>query len=1260
MNGTASTSRARRGRWSRWALRVVAAAAVVAAVLMVAATVLLGHLDEPWVKRRVQSLVRSVAGAEIDYTSARVRPLSGMRVENLVLLSPPALRSIAPHLLRVGRLEMAWSPSALLADGARIERLSLDDVALTMVEDERGRSSLDALSPKAEGAHAKPTRAPRPPAWPGSAAPPIGRFAVSGAELTWIRADSGQILDRLALRGLALRGEIHRAASDWRLEARVGEPSAPLPLLLVRDGAGNPGGHARLELWIEGQIGPSGASAKLDLCVGDQTILPRVSVREVLHLDATASFDTARAMTEVSVAQARAAEGAATAKAQVAFPGAPDASPVVREASGVVDLERLLRVLPPGLVPLEGRGTLRWMAKGVEVGRLPRLLADGSLTADAELASVRLKLATGVATVGSGRFSVRAQAGTEGPDAQLSLRARSLGFANQGGRLSADAMELQSHASREREGAWTGSAALGLAALRLTNGNALGLRGVRVEASARNLRLDPAAPLSASGEVEFTGAVAKLDGRTPNNAVTANGLRFRLHVPLGGGAPFTVQADLAAPDLRVFRKDARVLARGPARVEMKLTDLVPDLDRPAASRVTAHAVARLGALEASLDVTKHADALDVAFAANGRDLPLGRYLPGEADAGPKQPDGIGLALSGSGHVEALSSSNPAIRQQTELRIDGPGLARISAKRVVVTARSTGDLRRHRAEVGVQLDLLKAAAPWHVSLTANAERAPPALAFKLAAEGGPSGSLSGSARLDGSNRVLLCDLQGQLAGLGSLRRLLSRLPGLSSVRLAPNELAVEAHARVADVVSYRAGEGSLSLSPHPMLDASVDGAVDIRAKGIRWQDEDRLIAAPSAVGHLEIRTEGPRHVVRGSVQAEELQLALGEHKVEGFGLATRFSGSVDRRLVAGEADLALDLSLRSVQHDFAPYPVGGLTLELSARRNEEGVLRISKLYLENSAAGTILSLQGGLDRSFVRRRLSLHGQLRQDLARAWTAPETFEGRGRVDVTFQVESSGLSVFRTQAALRLDGVHARFPRAGVSVESLDGEIPFSADVVVDGRSITLLRRPESNPFSMHRFADQHPLFRRNSFLSVARIASPIAEITSLAGNLKMEQNLVSLSQFEMGLRGGRVTGDCVLDWNDRNSVLRGNVRATGVLSSHGEPFDGSAAFVVQAGERSIDGRIDVLRIGARHLLDILDLQDPLRVDAATNRIRNALRFGYPDRIRVELKHGFASMRVTFGGLAKFLSVGDVRGIPTGPIVDRMLAPFLELEDE
>ena len=193
MTGTASTSQARSGRWLRWALRLVAAVAAVAAIVLAAAATFLGHLDEPWAKRRIQALARSIAGGEIDYESARVRPFSGLRVENLVLLSPPEFRGTAPHLLRVGRLEMTWSLSSLLGDGAMIQRIGVDEVSVTIVEDERGRTSLEGLSPKAERPRAEPTRAPRPSTVLPRTAPPVGRLDLSRVELTWVRTGGGQL-----------------------------------------------------------------------------------------------------------------------------------------------------------------------------------------------------------------------------------------------------------------------------------------------------------------------------------------------------------------------------------------------------------------------------------------------------------------------------------------------------------------------------------------------------------------------------------------------------------------------------------------------------------------------------------------------------------------------------------------------------------------------------------------------------------------------------------------------------------------------------------------------------------------------------------------------------------------------------------------------------------------------------------------------------------------------------------------------------------
>jgi hypothetical protein len=189
------------------------------------------------------------------------------------------------------------------------------------------------------------------------------------------------------------------------------------------------------------------------------------------------------------------------------------------------------------------------------------------------------------------------------------------------------------------------------------------------------------------------------------------------------------------------------------------------------------------------------------------------------------------------------------------------------------------------------------------------------------------------------------------------------------------------------------------------------------------------------------------------------------------------------------------------------------------------------------------------------------------------------------------------------------------------------------------------------MLRFADQHPLLSRSGFMSVGSITTPRISIAPLAGNLSINQNMVSMSQLEMGVRGGRITGQCVLNWEGKHSSLEAHVRATGVKSSRGEPFDGNAAVVISGKDRSVNGRAEILRIGNRHLLDLLDLEDPHHTDPATNRVRYALRVGYPENVRVSFNHGFGRLRITMGGLARLINIDEIRGIPMGPIVDRVI---------
>src|SRR5512146_2165504 len=147
MNPSRSGSRDAGARARRWIGRLAAIAGAAVAIVLAVAAFLLHELDAPWLKSRVVSLARAGSGLEIDYRTVRIRPLSGVAMEGLVVRTPPELRDLAPELARIGRLEVAWSPASLLGRrGPRIERMALADLAVALASDERGRSSLDSLS----------------------------------------------------------------------------------------------------------------------------------------------------------------------------------------------------------------------------------------------------------------------------------------------------------------------------------------------------------------------------------------------------------------------------------------------------------------------------------------------------------------------------------------------------------------------------------------------------------------------------------------------------------------------------------------------------------------------------------------------------------------------------------------------------------------------------------------------------------------------------------------------------------------------------------------------------------------------------------------------------------------------------------------------------------------------------------------------------------------------------------------------------------
>ncbi len=1264
---TGSSDEPRRpGRRRRWVLRALACLVGLVTGIAVAAFVLLHSLDRPWLKRRLLALVRDSVGVEIDYRSARIEGLSRIEVEGLVVRSPAEVRPFAPDLVRIEQVNARVSLRALvLGRGPAIQRLALRDVTLTAVVDEDGRTSFDALSPA-------DSRSPSSPSVPVSRqasrflgrAPPVGQLDVGPVTLALVQTAHGSVSERTELRGLSVTLTASPAeppATGWRVKAGLGSLATPLELGLTRARGDAPLGTARAKVWVTVNATSSALAAALDLRMIEQTFAANVSADRWLHAEASLRFDQAAGRTEIALDHTEAGDGAATAEASIEVPDAGD--PIIRHAQGEIDFARLLGWLPAGLVPVAAeRARVRYQVDSLVAGPVVRLSEGGSVAVDADLSSVAFGAPAETLKVAEAQLSLRAQpAERGGVAARGSVKLVGTRLALGADRLTAGPLVLDFDGQLGADGAVAGRVGVRFAGIERAGPLAVVAREGHVELRAQGLRVDADEPLATRGDLALSIDLTALDVRFPRARVLVDGLSLAAHTVLDGHAPYVVELDAPVSRLRLIDRDGRLLADAPARIEARARDLQPDLSHPVASRGVVHVAADMGEEQASFDATKEADSVDFALRATARSLrALRPFLPPSL-ADRATWDSMALVAQSSGHVEHLGEGAPAIRQTTEVRIERPAFDKIAARSLSLTVRSEGTALRHHADADLRLQGLAfdGGSPIddHVTLSATVDRTRPSLEFQLATDGRAATKVSGSLSFDPLRRALRYALDGHLAGLAALAPFAAKVRGLDAFDLSHVEADVSSRGDVLGVVAGVSRDAAIELEPSPARTAALEGKADLRVAHFRWAKGDTAITTPTVAWHGDLRVAGSRRILDSRVEVGTLHLDLGSRDVDLNGISDQATVAVIGDLTDPEIELAQRLSVRAVEQDVVPeYPMGDFAFALSAERSREGMVHVSDMKVANGVGGTALAVTGNVDLGEGRRTLSVTASVTQDLARLSTLPERFKGRGKIAVEANVTSPDLAQYRVRAVVKGDDVTVALPRAGVDVETANGEVPITVVLAVGENGVTFERSENRSPYSMLRFADQHPLLTRSGFLSITRLTTPFVSIAPLVGNLAVEQNVISLRQFEMGIRGGNITGQCGIDWNGARSTVELHVRASGVQSSHGEPFDGNIAVVLSAADRTVEGRAEILRIGKRHLLDLLDLEDPLHVDPAMNRVRTALGFGYPDSLRLVFDHGFASAHLELGGLARLVSIGELRGIPMGPIVDKLLAPMLE----
>lgn len=1227
-------------------------ALVVAAA--VAALALVSSLDQPWIKWRLRALALAGAGLDVDYGAVRIGVLSSLAIDDLVVRSPAALRGIAPELLRIGRIRARWSTATLLGAGALVRVVDIEHVVLTVVVDEHGKTSFDAISGQPAPAAKSATALSHLPSELMRAKLPVNRTHIADVRIVLVRTEHGKEIERDTLRGLSLDIDTRPRAGVRHLHAVLGSLQKPLALELVRQRLQGPAGTASARAMLALDLTPSAAQVALDVRVVHQDLVPGLAIDRLAQFEANAKFEPTLQRTQLNITRLALGDGAVTARASLIVPDT--AAPSVRQATGDVDAVHLLQFAPVDLLPVRlQRGQLHYRIEELALDRPDK---TGALALDGELAGVELTLADGSLALGATKLSLHARPDAAGLafSGNASLDGLRLVRGDES-RLSGDGLALEVTGKRDARGALTGSAALRFARLSASGPGAVVANDGRLELTLRDLLVDSAAPLSARGDVAVDAQVTRIE-LSGTRSVAASALHLRLYAPLVGGPPFALDGALHIERLQWAQPDPRALVDTPLRIELALQDVSPNAVQPWRSQGVVHLEVEAGALRAELDATNRADALDFALNASAGAGALRAFLP-EASARRVPLAKLAFDLRTNGSLMRLSTAQPVLRQSSALKLTGAAFDTLATRTLALTLSSAGTQLRGDVHADIQVEGLRSGenvlGDEHLALVLQFDRTQPSLQLELSSDRLPKSNLNVNVAFDGAARALRYEVAAQVSELAPLIPLLSQVPALAGLELSPLELQLVSRGRVVGMISGVDTHGDITLAPNLAQSVSGHATLDLRLAHARWSLGDHVVNVPAAHWTATLDGQGSRRTIESDLEAEALELRIGPHRVTVSGLHDQTTLSLTGAVANGSFEHSERITIRNIKQRIVPlYELGELSAVLRARRSADGSIKISELRVENRAGGSALSIQGGFDLSDDRQRLSLRTTLQQDLARVSNRREDFVGSGKLVLDVSLASPDFHLFHTRAKLQLEGASVRLPAARIALESVDGEVPILSDWTLGPEGVEFLRGAQVNPYAAQRFADQHPMLSQRSFLSIAKVTTPFVSVAPFAANLKVERNIVSLSQMELGVHHGTITGNGILEWAGPNSKIEANIRASDVQSSHGEPFDGNAALVMDIRDRSIEGRADILRIGKRHLLDLLDLQDPRRTDAAMNQIRGALRFGYPDRVRIAFKHGFASAGVEMGGLARMLKIRDIRGIPMGPLLEQVISSF------
>ncbi len=1230
----AVTEPRRKRRVLRIFLKIFLVLLALVVLLGVTALILAAHLEFGPVKGIIQSQAKK-RGIDLDFDKAGAT-LGGVHMKNVRIHSADVDRGLAPDLISIGSIDGDWSPFK-----KRVDNLVIKDVVLTLVVNDDGTTSLD---------HWLAGFPPSPPdTEPAKALSAVidkvlpegieAHVKVEGVSVRLIPSGKAKpvSLDGLAVAVDLAGGKLHAAIGPAELHLAVGDKTAAAKLGITVDLGDN-------------QVG---LGVQLDLV--SQTFAPTLPpVTKIADVSAKFTFVPGEHRTRLELERLSLLDGKASfgLTADVFDDGA-SLRPVVHDATCTVDAAAIAKQIPAdlglGAIELEA-DPFHCTGKELEVvpgpkgdlgltGKIAKLdwrdihvrdvLLDVGLHPEKNALAAKVKL-----QAGSVKMTGTVEAFKTDVDLTATLTPTIWPVATKA-RISAGAVAMPGKGVRGLKLSIDGTAtsASAFSGTTTVDVDSVVIPGTDVRDAHLEAKLDDIA--LAPNTLESTGRVA-LGGRAGSVATAGKSVK---------GAVFSGGATLAGKSSTAFLNlDAENVATGvpdfpggKTHLELDVTRLALDTADPARSRVEAKVKAAVGANTVAGTVAGSATPLDASW-----------DLSAAVDkAGPAR----GVKLVSKGRYGGT------IDHDTTIDLGKLVLTNASFRDAHIHVKSKGTMRRQDADVTAAINGLRVAgndlgSP-RVQLVVAADLDKPRVDARIKASS-PETDLHLVAEIDGA-RVARYTIDGKVGALGPAIQFLPPGPEWNKV-----SVTMQGKGAIAGIVKS-VQNGIPVLVADPAASARGNASLDIEVRGIHYKGAAETESRADSISVKASAELAERRKVNVDIAAPGLDATASGVRVAVKNLAVHLDADVDKN---GAGATSLSVKADEIQQSAVILlPVKDLDIQVKLQGDPQTSMSLLAK-VKNPGAGTTLDLSGQLDRRVAgadaipdRNSFILQGQLDQNLELLNGDPTNLRAGGQLSVPFRVESGDLTVFRANAQVKLAKVSIDLPKSKIHIGGIDGDIPILEEIVKTPAGMHPVGRGERGLYPQLRFVDQSPFLGNANYLSVAEITWNMSKFGPIAGNIRVDRDVFSLDQLEMSALGGKITGQCLAELNGRDTSLTFRGKITGIHPTlGGDVLDANLALTLTPYKLGLEGRIEMVRIGKQHLLDLLDLYDPYHADVTANQVRLGLKFGYPKQVRLGFIRGFASLAVELGGIAGIVSISEISGVPIGPVLESYLAPILE----